>query len=79
MNNKIGESIKIKEGVYAVVAPSSYTQILLAQWASGGYYITSFKMFFHEQEGIVVIEGRVQLKDGAIIEYESLIYDRTQK
>ena len=70
MKNRIGKSIKIKEGMYPVVAPSNYTQMLLAQWASGGYYITSFKMFFPEQEGIIIIEDRVQLKDGAVIEYD---------
>ena len=70
MKNRIGESIKIKEGMYSVVAPSSYTQMLLAQWASDGYYITSFKMFFPEQEGIIIIEGRIQLKNGAVIEYD---------
>lgn len=66
-NYEIGERIKIETGLHEVVKPDRDAQEFLARAAMMGFYITSFKMDFIEQEAMVVEEGRAMLAGGTII------------
>ena len=69
-NYEIGERIKIEAGSYEVVKPDKDASMFVARSAQMGFFITSFKMEFVEQEGMVIEEGNgwhVELAGGTII------------
>ena len=69
-NHEIGERIKIEAGAYEVVKPDKDESMFIARSAQMGFLITSFKMEFVEQEGMVIEEGNgwlVQLAGNTII------------
>ena len=68
MKTEIGQTIKIKEGLYTVIRPHNQDGMFIARAAMMGYFITSFKMSFVEQDGILIQEDQIQLRNGVIIE-----------
>lgn len=68
--SKIGETIKIKEGLYGIVSGSPVTNNFIAGASMQGYFITSLRMKFAEQEGTFIDEeGKIVLSNGFVIQY----------
>lgn len=68
VNLKIGDHIVITDGLYTVVKPNEEVIKFISQCAFSGYFITSFKMNFPEQEGVYIGNNRMQLTNGVVIQ-----------